>query len=225
MKRDGETYHRYINSRKWFGNVERHILQEYGITVALWSPKPSVRVRILVLLQIALGTSGVTSVAKGVNWCCNEKSCREEWGKYARLSYSTLRRSLSLTESWQSGRLRWSWKPLTVMSGPGVRIPHSPPLGALVQLVRMPACHAGGHGFESRTHRHKKESTQQPCLFILHQKRETGETLSVYFWLIGVFDIGSCKRSLNTVGVRPPPCGKILSLCIIWWTWCSGSTS
>ena len=26
-------------------------------------------------------------------------------------------------------------------------------LGALVQLVRMPACHAGGHEFESRTHR------------------------------------------------------------------------
>ena len=23
--------------------------------------------------------------------------------------------------------------------------------GALVQLVRMPACHAGGHEFESRT--------------------------------------------------------------------------
>ena len=26
--------------------------------------------------------------------------------------------------------------------------------GALVQLVRIPACHAGGHGFEPRTHRY-----------------------------------------------------------------------
>ena len=29
--------------------------------------------------------------------------------------------------------------------------------GVLVQLVRMPPCHGGGHGFESHTHR-KKES-------------------------------------------------------------------
>ena len=27
--------------------------------------------------------------------------------------------------------------------------------GALVQLVRMPPCHGGGHGFESHTHRTK----------------------------------------------------------------------
>ena len=29
-------------------------------------------------------------------------------------------------------------------------------IGALVQLVRISACHAGGHGFESRTHRIKE---------------------------------------------------------------------
>ncbi len=31
------------------------------------------------------------------------------------------------------------------------------PIGALVQLVRIPACHAGGHEFESRTHRTSEE--------------------------------------------------------------------
>ena len=28
-------------------------------------------------------------------------------------------------------------------------------IGALVQLVRIHACHAWGHGFESRTHRNR----------------------------------------------------------------------
>ena len=31
----------------------------------------------------------------------------------------------TITESWQSGRMRWSWKPL-YSNVPGVRIPHSP---------------------------------------------------------------------------------------------------
>ena len=32
--------------------------------------------------------------------------------------------------------------------------------GALVQLVRMPACHAGGHESESRTHRKPSHRTE-----------------------------------------------------------------
>ena len=32
--------------------------------------------------------------------------------------------------------------------------------GALVQLVRIHACHAWGHGFESRTHRKASETSE-----------------------------------------------------------------
>ena len=39
--------------------------------------------------------------------------------------------------------------------------------GALVQLVRMPACHAGGHGFESRTHRKKYKDCSFETVFFL----------------------------------------------------------
>ena len=37
--------------------------------------------------------------------------------------------------------------------GPWVRILLSPHNGVLAQLVRVPDCHSGDHGFESRTHR------------------------------------------------------------------------
>ena len=38
--------------------------------------------------------------------------------------------------------------------------------GALVQLVRIHACHAWGHGFESRTHRKKSSKKLELFLFI-----------------------------------------------------------
>ena len=57
--------------------------------------------------------------------------------------------------------------------------------GALVQSVRISACHAGGHEFESRTHR-KKEAFRLPFLF------------SVAFCLIVIrLSITFCKYNLR----------------------------
>ena len=40
--------------------------------------------------------------------------------------------------------------------------------GAVVQLVRMPACHAGGRGFEPLPRRHnKKRTSQSGCSFFV----------------------------------------------------------
>ena len=52
--------------------------------------------------------------------------------------------------------------------GSRVRVPYAPQVffrfikitGALVQLVRIHACHAWGHGFESRTHRWDSRTTE-----------------------------------------------------------------
>ena len=41
--------------------------------------------------------------------------------------------------------------------------------GALVQLVRIHACHAWGHGFESRTHRNQKQKNTEAIFGALVQ--------------------------------------------------------
>ena len=42
--------------------------------------------------------------------------------------------------------------------------------GAVVQLVRISACHAGGRGFESRPHR--KKSSSEYLMLILFENKE-----------------------------------------------------
>ena len=50
--------------------------------------------------------------------------------------------------------------------------------GALVQLVRIHACHAWGHGFESRTHRKSLPKIIWEALFIYsHENCLTGASL------------------------------------------------
>ena len=43
--------------------------------------------------------------------------------------------------------------------------------GVLVQLVRMPPCHGGGHGFESHTHRIKGPADLCGAFLCLHEKQ------------------------------------------------------
>ena len=52
--------------------------------------------------------------------------------------------------------------------------------GALVQLVRIHACHAWGHGFESRTHREKILVHFESGFFISYKwKNKKGHSLNI----------------------------------------------
>ena len=59
--------------------------------------------------------------------------------------------------------------------------------GVVVQLVRTPACHAGGHEFESRTHRRKFLLIQKQELFLYpyahrlpHAETIFGNTITIH---------------------------------------------
>ena len=59
----------------------------------------------------------------------------------------------------------------------GGSIPSAPTnSGVVVQLVRIPACHAGGRGFESRPLRHFLRASREPYLAALAARRMIGQT-------------------------------------------------
>ena len=104
----------------------------------------------------------------------------------------------------------WSCEILIVPLHPQMRkAPSATTHGVLVQLVRMPACHAGGHEFESRTHRfhiatngalvqlvrmpachagghefesrtHRKKHPQKGCFFVLYIVYLLGKQLGIH---------------------------------------------
>ena len=58
--------------------------------------------------------------------------------------------------------------------------------GAVVQLVRISACHAGGRGFESRPHRRRVPQAWDSFFVHIVQKAQTllyGDAVNLYRWL------------------------------------------
>lgn len=88
---------------------------------------------------------------------------------------------------------------------------HHPIPGAVVQLVRMPACHAGGREFESRPHRRRERRMSN---------------LSLRTWLLILFFCilsrrrlvgthGSCVRLPQSLSFLSPPSPSGVCICDI----------
>ena len=75
-------------------------------------------------------------------------------------------------------------------------------IGAVVQLVRISACHAGGRGFESRPHR-KREHSSVGLEHLPYKQRVGGSTpsaptKSLSDFLEGFFDIIDKKHATKS---------------------------
>ena len=66
-----------------------------------------------------------------------------------------------LLSAGENGNYLEAWKTYTIFA---MKISKH---GVVVQLVRIPACHAGGRGFESRPYRQRREHSESCALFCI----------------------------------------------------------
>ena len=66
-----------------------------------------------------------------------------------------------LLSAGENGNYLEAWKTYTIFA---MKISKH---GVVVQLVRIPACHAGGRGFESRPYRQSREHSESCALFCI----------------------------------------------------------
>ena len=93
-----------------------------------------------------------------------------------------------------------------------------PPLnGVLVQLVRIHACHAWGHGFESRTHRKAAQEIERPYFFQVHHTKKSSRALIIRsgLWNLVHKKMFSCLRT-----AAAPFHSRAYHLPLIWLVQC-----
>ena len=80
--------------------------------------------------------------------------------------------------------------------------------GVLVQLVRMPACHAGGHGFETRRYRQIQLCNWRSSM--CWQSGKTLDNLDRQIYIVGLCNGSTADFDSASEGSKPSPTAILL---------------